>query len=113
MPGDDYSPDGQDRRRVGIPLSWLGSVLAAVARGLTGATARWCDCAPEPRQRVYFANHTSHLDFVVLWSVLPRFLRRQCHPVAARDYWGSGWRRRIAVNVFDAVLVERNRKSSP
>lgn len=87
--------------------------IAAGARALTAATARWVGIQPEDRQRVYFANHSSHLDFLVLWSVLPRFLRRQCHPVAARDYWGSGWRRRIAVNVFDAVLVERTGKKSP
>jgi 1-acyl-sn-glycerol-3-phosphate acyltransferase len=75
---------------------------------LTGATARWINCAPEARQRVYFANHTSHLDFVVLWSVLPRHLRAQTRPVAAKDYWQSGLRRALAINVFNAVLVERS-----
>jgi 1-acyl-sn-glycerol-3-phosphate acyltransferase len=88
-------------------LSWLSSVLAAGARGLTGATVRWFDCAPDPRQRVYFANHTSHLDFVVLWSTLPARLRARTRPVAAKDYWQSGIRRYLAVNVFHAVLVER------
>jgi 1-acyl-sn-glycerol-3-phosphate acyltransferase len=88
--------------------SLLANAVAAGARGLTGATVRWLDCEPEPRQRVYFANHTSHLDFVVLWSVLPRALRAQTRPVAARDYWQSGIRRRLAVNVFHAILVERS-----
>jgi 1-acyl-sn-glycerol-3-phosphate acyltransferase len=87
--------------------------IAAGARALTGATARWIDVRPDARQRVYFANHTSHLDFVVLWSVLPRWVRQRCRPVAARDYWCSGWRRRIAVNVFNAILVERRGKLSP
>jgi len=94
-------------------LSWLGGVLAAVARGLTGTTVRWCDCAPEPRQRIYFANHTSHLDFVVLWSALPAQLRARTRPVAAKDYWKSGIRRYLAVNVFRAVLVERRTPSQP
>jgi 1-acyl-sn-glycerol-3-phosphate acyltransferase len=89
-------------------LSWIANTVAAGARGLTGATVRWLDCRPEPRQRVYFANHTSHLDFVVLWSALPRELRAQTRPVAAKDYWQSGIRRRLAVNVFDAILVERS-----
>src|SRR5262249_15975484 len=84
------------------------NAVAAGARGLTGATARWINCAPEARQRVYFANHTSHLDFVVLWSVLPRHLRAQTRPVAAKDYWQSGLRRRLAINVFNAVLVDRS-----
>lgn len=87
---------------------WLGNAVAAGARGLAGATVRWLDCRPEPRQRVYFANHTSHLDFVVLWSALPRALRVQTRPVAAKDYWQSGLRRRLAVNVFRAILVERS-----
>jgi len=87
---------------------WLANVVAAGARGLAGATIRWLDCSPEPRQRVYFANHTSHLDFVVLWSALPHALRMQTRPVAAKDYWQSGLRRRLAVNVFRAILVERS-----
>jgi len=88
-------------------LSLLAGALAAGARGLTGVTVRWFDCKPEPRQRVYFANHTSHLDFVILWSALPAQLRARTRPVAAKDYWKSGVRRYLAVNVFRAVLVER------
>ena len=63
---------------------------------------------PDTRRRVYFANHTSHLDFVVLWAVLPRVVRRCTRPVAARDYWERGpLRRWLARRVFRAVLIER------
>jgi 1-acyl-sn-glycerol-3-phosphate acyltransferase len=86
------------------------SIIAACARGLAGPAVRWVNCRPATRQRVYFANHTSHLDFVVLWSVLPRKLRTLTRPVAAKDYWNSGLRKRIAVNAFHAVLVERSGK---
>jgi 1-acyl-sn-glycerol-3-phosphate acyltransferase len=86
------------------------SIIAACARGLAGPAVRWINCRPATRQRVYFANHTSHLDFVVLWSVLPRKLRALTRPVAAKDYWNSGLRKRIAVNAFHAVLVERSGK---
>jgi 1-acyl-sn-glycerol-3-phosphate acyltransferase len=72
---------------------------------------RWVHCRPASRQRVYFANHTSHLDFVVLWSALPRILRALTRPVAAMDYWSSGLRKRIAVNSFHAVLVERGARN--
>ena len=89
-------------------MSLVGGLVATGARILTGATAYWHDCRPEPRQRVYFANHTSHLDFVVLWSVLPRALRAQTRPVAAKDYWQSGLRRYLAVSVFRSILVERS-----
>jgi 1-acyl-sn-glycerol-3-phosphate acyltransferase len=87
------------------------SIIAACARALAGPSARWVNCQPSTRQRVYFANHTSHLDFVVLWSVLPKRVRALTRPVAAKDYWDSGLRRRIAVNAFNAVLVERSARS--
>ncbi|HZD94942.1 MAG TPA: lysophospholipid acyltransferase family protein [Candidatus Sulfotelmatobacter sp.] len=87
-------------------------IIAACARGLAGPSVRWVNCRPSTRQRLYFANHTSHLDFVVLWSVLPRRVREKTRPVAAQDYWSSGLRKRIAVNAFHAVLVERGAKSA-
>jgi 1-acyl-sn-glycerol-3-phosphate acyltransferase len=87
------------------------SIIAACARTLAGPSIRWVNIRPSTRQRVYFANHTSHLDFVVLWSVLPRKLRSMTRPVAAKDYWNSGLRKRIAHNAFHAVLIERGRKT--
>ena len=82
-------------------LAWLGRLIS-------GATACWVDCRPEVRQRIYFANHTSHLDFVVLWSVLPHELRSQTRPVAAEEYWTrSKLRKFLAGEVFRAILVDR------
>src|SRR6266550_9585370 len=85
----------------------LAGLIAGAARLISGVNARWVDSAPDPRQAVYFANHTSHLDFVVLWSSLPPEIRTRTRPVAAQDYWEKGLRRAIAVNVFRAVLVAR------
>src|SRR5262245_45248903 len=85
-----------------------GKLLSIVARLLSGATARWIDCQPDTCQRVYFANHTSNLDAVVLWSVLPPKVRAITRPVAARDYWEKGrLRRYLANDVFNALLVDR------
>ena len=84
-------------------------VLSAAARILTGASIRWVDCQADPRQRVYFANHTSHLDTWVLWAALPAEVRDLTRPVAAMDYWAAGpVRRYLATRVFQAVLVERS-----
>jgi 1-acyl-sn-glycerol-3-phosphate acyltransferase len=85
----------------------LASVIAAAVRGITGAQARWNGCAPEAKQRIYFANHTSHLDFVVLWSALPSEVRAHTRPVAARDYWQNGARGYLARKVFRAVFIRR------
>jgi 1-acyl-sn-glycerol-3-phosphate acyltransferase len=90
----------------------IASLLAAVARGITGVQVQWAGCAPDERQRIYFANHSSHLDFVVLWSALPAAIRAKTRPIAAKDYWDSSpLRRYLAENVFHAVLIERSAAS--
>jgi 1-acyl-sn-glycerol-3-phosphate acyltransferase len=85
----------------------MADLIAAFARGISGVHVTWAGCRPENRQRIYFANHTSHLDFVVLWSALPPRVRARTHPVAARDYWQRGIRAYLAKEVFHAVFVDR------
>ena len=86
----------------------IASLLAALARGISGVQVQWAGCEPSERQRIYFANHTSHLDFVVLWSALPSEIRARTRPIAAKDYWEeTPLRRYLVENVFKAVLVER------
>ena len=86
----------------------IAEIIAGFARFLAGTSVFWTDGEADDHQRVYFANHTSHLDFVVLWSSLPRHVRGRTRPVAARDYWERGAVRRfLAANVFHAVLVDR------
>jgi 1-acyl-sn-glycerol-3-phosphate acyltransferase len=84
--------------------------LAILARFLSGFSARWIDSVPDTCQRVYFANHTSHLDAIVLWSALPSEVRRIARPVAAKDYWEAGpIRRYLANRVFHALLIDRKK----
>lgn len=86
----------------------VGSALCGAAKLITGARAIWRGCAPEARQRVYFANHRSHADFVLLWASLPPRLRRSTRPVAGADYWlTSKLRSYIAERVFRGVLIDR------
>lgn len=86
----------------------IGALMITGARFLTGAQAQWVGCRPDARQRIYVANHTSHLDFLLLWSALPPALRAHTRPVAAADYWERGpIRRFLARRVFKAVLVSR------
>jgi len=81
--------------------------LAALARLLSGASTRWIDCQPDTCQRVYFANHTSHLDAIVVWSALPAHVRAIVRPVAAKDYWEKGAIRRYLAREFNALLIDR------
>jgi 1-acyl-sn-glycerol-3-phosphate acyltransferase len=90
----------------------IGDVLVALTRFIVGGHARWIGSNPEPRQRIYFANHGSHLDTLLVWAALPGSLRRRTHPVAAADYWDrSALRRFAAKSVLGAVLVERGGSS--
>jgi len=87
--------------------------VVGIARLLAGGNVRRVGFTPDERQRIYFANHASHLDFVLVWAALPPQLRALTRPVAARDYWDrAGLRRYLGVKVFNAVLVERNPTSA-
>ena len=99
------------KRRPAARLAAFG--LTTLARALTGVRSLWTGCAPEPRQRVYFANHTSHTDFLLLWASLPPALRAVTRPVAGADYWLASPLRRFIINdVFNGVLVERKSHAS-
>jgi 1-acyl-sn-glycerol-3-phosphate acyltransferase len=84
------------------------NILALIARFLSGASVRWIDCQPDTCQRVYFANHTSHFDSIVLWSALPAAVRALTRPVGAKDYWtATRFRSYMAYRVFNAMLIDR------
>lgn len=95
-------------------MKWaIAAGVVGLARILAGGSVRCVECEFDSRQRIYFANHTSHLDFVLVWSALPRSLRALTRPVAAKDYWDkAGLRRYLVANVFNAVLVERDRAAA-
>jgi 1-acyl-sn-glycerol-3-phosphate acyltransferase len=89
------------------------ALIATLIQVLTGVQARWRGVEPVlpdgsvPR-RVFFANHQSHLDALVVWASLPTPVRKNTRPVAARDYWDrTRLRRFCAAKTFNAVLIER------
>jgi 1-acyl-sn-glycerol-3-phosphate acyltransferase len=85
-----------------------GRAISTFARFMTAPRAIWQGIEPVPQQRIYFANHSSNGDFVLLWTALPTPLRRQTRPVAALDYWlTSPLRAFIGREVFNAVLIDR------
>ena len=87
-----------------------GLFLAFLARLITGAQGHWYGSPPKAEQRIYFANHQSHFDWVLIWAALPHELRAITRPIAARDYWTSSklkhW---ITREIFNAVYVSRQR----
>jgi 1-acyl-sn-glycerol-3-phosphate acyltransferase len=93
------------------------NLVAALIQLFTGVQGRWTGCKPEPEQRIYFANHTSHFDFLVLWAVLPHTMRESTTAVGAADYWTkTAGRRWLADKVFKVTLIDREkvtRKNNP
>ena len=91
----------------------IGTLIVAATRLIVGGQGVWVGTVPSDRQRIYFANHSSHLDTILVWAAMPPELRRRVRPVAAADYWGKGrLQRRIALGVLNAVLIDRQTRSS-
>ena len=87
----------------------LSHGLSLIVRVLVGAQPHWVGCRPAPNLRIYFANHTSHMDTLALWCALPTPLRATTRPVAAADYWGGGGiKSYLATRGFNALFIERN-----
>ncbi len=80
----------------------IPETVAGLLRLVTGAGARWIGCEPHSRPRIYFANHTSHLDGPTLWATLPPSLRRLHAACRARGTTGRSQRLRrwLAEQVF-------------
>ncbi len=94
----------------------LIDVIVGLTKTLTGATAVWppgmSPTSSGTPQRIYFANHTSNLDTIIIWSALPFKLRKITRPVAAKDYWNTpGLRQHIATKELNVVFIERNKEN--
>ncbi|MDX8470137.1 lysophospholipid acyltransferase family protein [Mesorhizobium sp. VK23B] len=82
--------------------------LSALAWAVTGVRPIWNGSQPSDRQRIYFANHTSHGDFILLSACLNETERAKTHAIAAAEYWGkSRLRRFIAEDMLSSVLISR------
>ena len=89
-------------------IDLMRNSLALLARFMSGASCRWIDSQPDTCQRVYFANHSSHIDAIIIWALLPKEVRVLTRPVAAKDYWMAGpVRRFMATKLFNAILSDR------
>jgi len=90
----------------------MGYFLLGLVRVLTGSQARWHGCPPKAEQRIYFANHQSHADLVMIWAALPKELRNVTRAIAARDYWTkTPFRQWLTSKVFNVIYVSRERSA--
>lgn len=108
---DLTAPKRPQRAKANRVLARLVSAgVLLLAHFITAVRAKWDGVAPIGEQRIYFANHASHGDLVLIWAVLPPRVRQRTRPVAGADYWlKSAVRRFIGCDVFNAVLIDRER----
>ena len=89
---------------------WVSHFLQLLARVLVGAYPRWVGSQPNHNQRIYVANHTSHIDTVAIWAALPTHLQAHTHSVAAWDYWANNkFKRWLTTNGLNAVYIKRSK----
>ena len=87
--------------------SVLGAAIRVLAHAVTGVRATWHAAPLTDAPRVYFANHASHFDIVLIWATLPKRVRQAARPVAGSDYWGSSpMRRFLGRHVFDVLPID-------
>ncbi len=87
----------------------LRELLCGLVRFLVGAYPSG-EMPPGHRQTLYFANHTSHLDTLVILAALKLRARSRVRPVAARDYWcKTDSRRWVAEKILNVVFIDRQR----
>lgn len=90
----------------------LATIMAAGVRLICGCRPRWSVRIDFNEPLVYFANHSSHFDAVLIWAGLPPTVRRRTRMIAAKDYWeATPLRRWLSRKVFDAILIDRESPS--
>ncbi len=84
----------------------LGPLLRSSALDVSVAGLEYLERLPPPV--VFVANHTSHLDGLLVLHALPRVWRTKMVVAAASDYFfDTWWRSRLSALALNAVPLER------
>ncbi|WP_193016411.1 lysophospholipid acyltransferase family protein [Proteus sp. FME41] len=95
--------------KLALDAKVVSSVLVSICRFLTGIRAKQTSPIAKDTPCIYYANHSSHLDGLVIWSCLSPSVRPYVHPVAAEDYWNKNrLRRYLSRRIFRAILIPRH-----
>lgn len=92
---------------------YFGLIIRPVINLWLGLNVRFRERLPEKGPAIIVANHNSHLDTMVLMSLLPFRLLKSIHPVAAIDYFLKNkllaW---FATEIIGIIPLSRKAKAS-
>lgn len=66
----------------GLAKKGTAQAIILFARFVTAVRAIWLEVEPMSGQSVFFANHASNGDFILIWTALPPHQRAKTRPVA-------------------------------
>lgn len=91
----------------------IGKVILYLCRLISGVQVEIRDAKSISDTVIFYANHSSHLDAMVILSLLPEEVRKKTTIVGSIKYWqASAIRRYISNHVFKTVLIERSGEGS-
>jgi 1-acyl-sn-glycerol-3-phosphate acyltransferase len=94
-----------------LRLFFYGALVRLVVLFVLGLNVRHRERLPKTGPAIIAANHNSHLDAMVLISLLPLRLLPRIRPVAAADYFlRGGLRSWFATEVVGIVPIRRRRE---
>lgn len=87
----------------------IANCILYLCRLISGVQAEVRDADFPDGTLIFYANHSSHLDAMVILSLLPEAIREKTFLAASREYWqATALRRYISNRVFKTVMIARD-----
>ncbi|MBL7215083.1 MAG: 1-acyl-sn-glycerol-3-phosphate acyltransferase [Phycisphaerae bacterium] len=91
----------------------LAKIILYLCRLVSGVQVEIRDVDLFSGTVIFYANHSSHLDAMVILSLLPEERRKKTFIVGSKKYWqANAIRRYISNSVFRTVMIDRAGESN-
>lgn len=86
-------------------------IFFLICRVFTGVRPKYLSQLSSQKNYIYYANHSSHLDGIIILACFPHQERERIYFVVAADYWKKTFLRRYCANsIFNTILINRHPK---